>query len=144
MGDSSDNIPGVPKVGPKTAAKWISEYGNLRSVMEHADEIKGKVGEYLRESLEFLPMSYELATIKLDCDTGIDIEELKQQPGDPAELAAYYREFGFSRWYEEVESGEASEDNPPLPQANVDYECVLDSKMSITNACSTVKVSIGG
>jgi DNA polymerase-1 len=128
MGDSSDNIPGVPKVGPKTAAKWIGEYGSLQSVMEHADEIKGKVGEYLRESLVFLPMSYELATIKLDCDTGIDIDELQQQPVDPAELAAYYREFGFSRWYEEVESREASEDNPPLPQANVDYECVLDSK----------------
>ena len=71
MGDSSDNIPGVPKVGPKTAAKWIAEYGSLDSVMQHADEIGGKVGEYLRESLDFLPMSYDLARIRLDCDTGL-------------------------------------------------------------------------
>ncbi len=128
MGDSSDNIPGVPKVGPKTAAKWIEEYGSLQGVMKHANDIGGKVGENLRDSLEFLPMSYELATIKLDCDTGIEIDELQQRPGDPAELAAYYREFGFSRWYEEVEGGEAGEDKSPTPKADVNYECVLDRK----------------
>jgi DNA polymerase-1 len=84
-----DYIPGVPKVGPKTAAKWIGEYGDLNGVMAHAEEIKGKVGEYLRESLNFLPMSYELATIKLDCDTGVSIDELEQQEAEQGALAAY-------------------------------------------------------
>ena len=102
MGDTSDNIPGVPKVGPKTAAKWISEYGDLDAVVVHADDIKGKVGENLRESLGFLPMSYALATIKLDCDTGIRIDELEQGLTDRAALADYYQEFGFTRWYDEL------------------------------------------
>ena len=65
MGDSVDNIPGVPKCGPKTAAKWIGEYGSLDGVIANADKIKGKVGEYLRASLKQLPLSRELTTIKL-------------------------------------------------------------------------------
>ncbi|UCH38448.1 MAG: DNA polymerase I [Gammaproteobacteria bacterium] len=128
MGDSSDNIPGVPKVGPKTAAKWIGEYGSLQAVMEHAEEIKGKIGENLRASLDFLPMSYQLATIKLDCETGISIEELEQQPGDSAALAAFYREFGFTRWYDEVEEGGSDNAIPASPAVDADYQCVLDRK----------------
>ena len=125
MGDSSDNIPGVPKVGPKTAAKWIAEYGSLQGVMEHADDIGGKVGEYLRESLEFLPMSYELATVKLDCDTGTEIDELEQRDPDTALLAALYREYGFNRWLEELgaENGDGAGAENARPDA--EYECVL-------------------
>ena len=132
MGDSSDNIPGVPKVGPKTAAKWISEYGSLQGVMEHADEIKGKVGEYLRESLHFLPMSYELATIKLDCDTGIDINDLKQAEMDRSALADYYQEFGFTRWYDELKSSTGSDSSKPDDSiesgTDSSYECVLEQE----------------
>jgi DNA polymerase-1 len=130
MGDSSDNIPGVPKVGPKTAAKWIAEYGSLQAIMDHAADFKGKIGEYLRESLSFLPMSYELATIKLDCDTGVSIDELQQQAGDPAALAAYYREFGFTRWYDEAADADngAPANLPAAPQVDADYETVLDQK----------------
>jgi len=124
MGDTSDNIPGVPKVGPKTAAKWLAQYGSLQNVMDHAQEIKGKVGEYLRESLEFLPMSYQLATIKLDCDTGTEIGDLVQSSADTAALAEYYQQFGFNRWFEELDSGspatEAAETRP-----TGEYECVL-------------------
>jgi DNA polymerase-1 len=126
MGDSSDNIPGVPKVGPKTAAKWIGEYGDLKAVMAHADEFKGKVGEYLRESLNFLPMSYELATIKLDCETGVRIDELEQQEGDQAALAAYYREYGFTRWYDESESEAGNTAKPAVVKVEANYECVLE------------------
>ena len=75
MGDSSDNIPGVPKVGPKTAAKWLQEYGSLENIVLHAAEIKGKIGENLRDSLAQLPLSYKLATIV--CDV-----KLEQKPGD--------------------------------------------------------------
>jgi len=126
MGDSSDNIPGVPKVGPKTAAKWIGEYGDLKAVMAHADEFKGKVGEYLRESLGFLPMSYELATIKLDCETGVRIDELEQQESDQAALAAYYREYGFTRWYDESESEAGDAAKPAVVKVEANYECVLE------------------
>jgi DNA polymerase-1 len=142
MGDSSDNIPGVPKVGPKTAAKWIAEYGDLDAVIAHADDIPGKVGENLRESLGFLPMSYELATIKLDCDTGIRIDELHPGKSDSAALADYYQEFGFTRWYDELQDAKIapslfsdndadndaendSGNNKPAA-ASASYECVLE------------------
>ena len=126
MGDSSDNIPGVPKVGPKTAAKWIGEYGDLNGVMAHAEEIKGKVGEYLRESLNFLPMSYELATIKLDCDTGVSIDELEQREADQGELAAYYQEYGFTRWYDEVGASAGNAAKPGAAKVDANYESVLE------------------
>ena len=124
MGDASDNIPGVPKVGPKTAAKWLAQYGSLEGVMDHAQEIKGKVGEYLRESLEFLPMSYQLATIKLDCDTGIEIGDLVQSNADTAALAKYYQQFGFNRWLDDLDSGApATEESENKPSG--EYQCVL-------------------
>ena len=68
MGDTVDNIPGVPKVGPKTAAKWLNEFGSLDALMASADEVKGKVGENLRDSLEQLPLSRALTQIKCDLD----------------------------------------------------------------------------
>jgi len=126
MGDSSDNIPGVPKVGPKTAAKWIGEYGDLNGVMAHAEEFKGKVGEYLRESLSFLPMSYELATIKLDCDTGVNIDELEQQEADQGALAAHYQEYGFTRWYDEVGANANHKAKSGAAKIDTNYECVLE------------------
>ena len=124
MGDSADNIPGVPKVGPKTAAKWIAQYGSMQAVIDHADEIKGKVGENLRDSLDFLPMSYELATIKLDCETGVEIDDLVQGEADSAMLAVYYQQYGFSRWIDDIEGSVV--DTPATPEAiEGDYECVL-------------------
>ena len=123
MGDSSDNIPGVPKVGPKTAAKWIAEYDSLESVMQHASEIPGKVGENLRESLEFLPMSYELATIKMDCDTGFAIDELEQQGEDSGSLSALYMEYGFTRWLDDLDSSNIA--GSTVQKAPGEYECIL-------------------
>ena len=125
MGDTSDNIPGVPKVGPKTAAKWLAQYETLQGVMEHADEIKGKVGENLRDSLDFLPMSYQLATIKLDCDCDIEIEELVQSQGDSGSLAAFYQQFGFNRWYDELGSQPATTIAQAEPKKASQYDCIL-------------------
>ena len=122
MGDSSDNIPGVPKVGPKTAAKWIAEYGSLEAVIKNADQIKGKVGENLRESLDFLPMSYELATIKMDCDTGLTIDQIARGEEDKAALARLYREYGFTRWLDELDTGTPLHNEPQQKGA---YECIL-------------------
>ncbi len=90
VGDSSDNIPGVPKVGPKTAAKWLQQYGTLARLIEHAAEIPGKVGESLRENLSELEVSRKLATI--DCEVAIDVvpEDLRPSPPDVAALQALY------------------------------------------------------
>ncbi|MDH3778066.1 MAG: DNA polymerase I, partial [Gammaproteobacteria bacterium] len=77
VGDTSDNIPGVPKVGAKTAAKWLNLYDSADGIVEHVEEIKGKVGESLRDNVEQLHLSRELATIKRDVELDVGIEDLK-------------------------------------------------------------------
>ncbi len=102
IGDTVDNIPGVPKVGPKTAVKWLTAYGSLDGVMKHADEIKGKVGENLRNTLEQLPLSYQLATIKCDVELEIGLDDLKMNPPDYELLREFYQQFEFKTWLREV------------------------------------------
>jgi DNA polymerase-1 len=92
VGDSSDNIPGVPKVGPKTAAKWLNAYGNLDAIVAHADDIQGKVGESLRANLTQLELSRRLATIRRDVPIGLAPGELKRRPIDVEALSALYRQ----------------------------------------------------
>ncbi|MDO9169473.1 MAG: DNA polymerase I [Methylobacter sp.] len=106
IGDTVDNIPGVPKVGPKTAAKWLGHYQTLENLVAHADEITGKIGENLRASLDQLPLSKQLTTIKCDLNLPYSIEDLKQQPMDKAELKNLLAELGFSSWLKML-------DNPP-------------------------------
>ncbi len=86
VGDTSDNIPGVPGVGPKTAAKWLAEYGDLDNLRDHAEEIGGKVGERFRETLDKLPLYKALVTIKCDVELPADPDELVVRPVDPARL----------------------------------------------------------
>ena len=76
VGDAIDNVPGVEKVGPKTAAKWLQEYGSLDAVVQNADKIKGVAGENLRKALDWLPTGRQLLTIKTDCDLGGWVEGL--------------------------------------------------------------------
>ncbi|HEC15125.1 MAG TPA: DNA polymerase I [Sedimenticola sp.] len=97
IGDSVDNIPGVPKCGPKTAAKWLQTYGSLDGVMAHADEIKGKVGENLRNSLEQLPLARELTTIRRDLDLDRGPEDLKPAAPDKERLRELYSRIESSR-----------------------------------------------
>ena len=87
MGDKSDNIPGVAGVGPKTAVKWLEQYGSLEGIKQHAAEIKGKVGDNLRASLDQLPLSYQLATIKCDVQLDIAPDDLALQEPNTKELA---------------------------------------------------------
>src|SRR6266550_8486556 len=75
-GDSVDNVPGVPKVGPKTAAKWLAQYGNLDNVIAHANEISGVIGENLRQSIEWLPQGRRLLTVKTDCELPVEPTDL--------------------------------------------------------------------
>ena len=98
MGDSADNIPGVPKVGPKTAAKWLAKYQTLENLVACADEIKGKVGESLRASLADLPLSKQLTTIKCDLDLPYQIEDLRCSQADNAALQERVSALGFSAW----------------------------------------------
>ena len=128
-GDSSDNIPGVPKVGPKTAAKWLATYGSLDNIMAHAGDIKGKVGESLREHLDRLPLSRELTTILCDVELDTGPEALQVQAPDVDQLRALYTDLGFTRLLEElgsepVESGEAGKNTSPEVD-EPDYETVL-------------------
>lgn len=122
VGDTSDNIPGVPKCGPKTAVKWLTEYDSLEGIMSHADEIKGKVGEYLRESLEILPVSYQLATIKLDVELPCGVEDLTFSEPDEAALRELYLNYEFRQWVDELSVADAA---PEQTQRQQDYDLVL-------------------
>ena len=102
IGDTSDNVPGVPKVGPKTAVKWLDKYGSLDSVMENADAIKGKVGENLRATLEQLPLSRTLVTIKTDVELEQTPEQLHIKPADKEKLKILFQELEFKTWLGEV------------------------------------------
>ncbi|WP_301673897.1 MULTISPECIES: DNA polymerase I [Neisseria] len=108
MGDKVDNVPGVEKCGPKTAVKWLEAYGSLAGVMEHAAEIKGKVGENLRAALPRLPLSYDLVTIKTDVDLHTElsdgIESLRRTAPKWAQLVVDFKRWGFRTWLKEAES----------------------------------------
>jgi len=104
IGDSVDNIPGVPKVGPKTAAKWLADYQTLENLMAHANNIKGKIGENLRNSLGQLPLAKQLTTIRCDLPLPYQLDDLKQQPCDKAELKRLLAELGFSAWLKMLEN----------------------------------------
>ncbi|MFK7915322.1 MAG: DNA polymerase I [Pseudomonadales bacterium] len=125
MGDTVDNIPGVPKVGPKTAAKWLNEHGDLDSIMANADAIKGKVGENLRASLEQLPLSRALTTIKCDVELPQSIAELIPAEPDQEALLELFTRYEFKGWIDEL--GVAG-DSAASSDVERNYECVTDQK----------------
>jgi DNA polymerase-1 len=105
VGDSVDNIPGVEKVGPKTAAKWLGQYDTLEGVMAHAGEITGVVGENLRKALPWLHTARSLVTVKTDVALDFELDALAPQPPDREKLRALFARFGFKTWLREIESG---------------------------------------
>lgn len=105
MGDSVDNIPGVPKCGPKTAAKWLAEYGSLDGVIAHADAIGGKIGEALREALPRLPLNRELTTIKTDVALHAGPADLHLRDRDVEALRVLYARYGFNQALKELDGG---------------------------------------
>ncbi len=134
MGDSSDNIPGVPKVGPKTAAKWLGIYETLDNLIENAEQIKGKIGENLRASLDQLPLSQDLTTIKCNLGLPYTMADLKCQAPDKAELKQQLEQLGFSAWIRVLDApstatessltaNNESEDRPE--DINKEYETIL-------------------
>jgi DNA polymerase-1 len=103
IGDTVDNVPGVAKVGPKTALKWLHQYGTLDAVIQHAQDIGGVVGENLRNSLDWLPQARTLLTIRCDVPLPLGIPDLLPQPQNIAELAALFTRFDFKTWRRELE-----------------------------------------
>lgn len=140
MGDKADNIPGVEKCGPKTAAKWLGEYGSLEGVIANADKVGGKIGENLRSALAQLPVSYELATIKCDVALPQALSEITATEPNNEELLALFTQHEFKSWIKEL-SGEASASTPTASgvtvqasevyiaeqRLDVQYETVLDT-----------------
>ena len=123
MGDTSDNIPGVPKVGPKTAAKWLTDYGTLAGVIARADEIGGKVGENLRASLDVLPLSKQLTTIKCDVPLDVGVEDLVPTPMDVERLRVLYEQYEFRPWLDELPKNEQA---VAAAEAEKHYETITD------------------
>lgn len=134
MGDKSDNIPGVPSVGPKTAAKWLNEYDSLDELIKHADAIKGKVGEKLREHLEQLPLASELTTIRCDLDLDVSIDDLQIQSPDSQRLKQLYTELEFKSWLKKLDADQDDEEqqavsvNADVIEEQHKYEAILSKK----------------
>ncbi|MDA8561933.1 DNA polymerase I [Gammaproteobacteria bacterium] len=118
-GDTSDNIPGIPNVGPKTAVKWLKEYGNLDGVILNANNIKGKVGENLRSNLNQLNLAKELVTIKKDISLDFDIKDLKLQQPNNHDLIKIYEDLEFKNWLKLISNEKSKE------SVNKNYETIL-------------------
>jgi DNA polymerase-1 len=127
IGDTSDNVPGVPKVGPKTAVKWLAEYTDLDAIVENADNIKGKIGENLRASLEQLPLSRELVTIKCDLELGLDADALAIRPADRDALINWYKRLEFKTWLSELLDEQQGDPQTTGSDdvSSVEYETIL-------------------
>ena len=106
-GDAVDNVPGVPKVGPKTAAKWLAQYGTLDAIVAHADEIPGVIGENLRATRDWLPTGKKLLTVKTDCTLPLALADLALRAPEKDKLRALYERFDFKSWLRDVDDGSA-------------------------------------
>ena len=109
-GDAVDNVPGVPKVGPKTAAKWLAQYGTLDAVIAHAAEIPGVVGENLRATIPWLPTGKKLLTVKSDCALPLTLADLALRAPEKDRLRSLYDRFEFKSWLRDVDAGNAAPD----------------------------------
>ena len=122
IGDKSDNIPGVDKVGPKTAVKWLNEYKNIEGIKKNAESIGGKVGENLRSSIETLDLAHELVKIKTDVPLEITIEDLAVSESDAEQLSEVYKELEFNSWLQEVP------EKIVKTEVNSSYVCISTEK----------------
>ena len=123
IGDKSDNVPGVEKVGPKTAVKWLDEFGDIDGIKSNAESIGGKVGENLRASLETLDLAHQLVKIKTDVELDLGIEDLKVGEPNSKELSKIYKELEFNAWLQEVPERQATS-----PKINKSYKCITTKK----------------
>ncbi|MDH5261352.1 MAG: DNA polymerase I [Gammaproteobacteria bacterium] len=125
IGDTSDNIPGVPKVGAKTAAKWLNEYDSADGIVRNADDIKGKVGDSLRENIDQLRLSQQLATIRQDIDLDLGIEDLSPSAADLKRLRELYGHFELRSLLGQLDDGVDAPAAAVNEKSGTDYETVL-------------------
>ena len=125
-GDSVDNVPGIPKCGPKTAAKWLNAYGTLDGVVASANDIGGKIGETFREHMHVLPLSKALVTIKTDCELPVGLEELSRSGPDLERLTALYTELELNQFLKQLSNASTSiRTSVEIPAVvDTDYELV--------------------
>ncbi len=121
MGDTSDNIPGVPKVGPKTAAKWLNEYDSLENLVANAEHIGGKVGDNLRAHVPQLKLNQTLTTIRCDLDLTFSLADYQRQPIQQEALVDALTHWEFSSWLKNLPHAKS---NTPATQ----YHCITDPK----------------
>jgi len=139
MGDSSDNIPGVPKCGPKTAVKWLVEYKDIDNLLVNQDKIGGKIGENLRASVDQLAMSKDLATIRCDLELGIMLNDLQVTPEKHDELVSLYQELEFTSFLNAMGVAALDGDDTATPVVERNYsiistEAELDSWIEKLNS----------
>ncbi len=132
VGDAVDNVPGVDKVGPKTAVKWLGQYDSLDGVIANAEQIKGVVGDNLRKALDWLPKARELVTVKIDCDLREHIaafpDALGTKEEDRDQLIDFFKRYGFRSWLRELmaQAQEAAADAAPEARASVQQAGLFD------------------
>jgi len=127
VGDAVDNVPGVAKVGPKTAVKWLDQYGSLDAIVEHAAEIGGAVGENLRKHLDFLPLGRKLVTVACELDLPLHLADLAPRPPDQAKLSELYGRLEFRGWLRNAQAAAPAAPAPdPVKNATDNYEAILD------------------
>ena len=152
IGDAVDNVPGVPKAGPKTANKWLAEFGDLDNLMANADQVKGVVGENLRATLPWLPQARQLITVKTDCDLSPylpNLDHLLAKPEDAPLLRELFERYAFKTWLRDVEkklTGDRSDEassldlaGSPLPQEVGRGDANLTSRQAGAIASSPTK-----
>jgi DNA polymerase-1 len=128
VGDAVDNVPGVDKVGPKTAVKWLTQYGSLDEVVSHADEIGGKVGENLRTALPWLPTARTLVTLDRNLDLPVGIDDLAPVSEQAEHLAELYSRLGFRSWLRELQKRDVTQE-----ESNVDVQVAdIPDKRAVT------------
>ena len=140
IGDKSDNVPGVDKVGPKTAVKWLNEYSDIEGVKENSESIGGKVGENLRSSIEMLDLAHELVKIKTDVELELGIEDLARSEPDTEKLTEIYEELEFNAWLQE-----APEKKATTTKVNSSYICISSQDLLekvIKNASKAKTIAI--
>ena len=123
VGDTSDNIPGVPKVGPKTAVKWLSEFKNLQGIIDNADSLTGVVGQNFRDSIQDLDRNVELVTLKKDVDLKVSLEDLLKAEENQEELNKLFASLEFKTWIKSSRS--SGSEIPKAPKSKKEYQAVL-------------------
>ena len=140
VGDSSDNIPGVPKAGPKTAVKWLKEFKNLKGIIKNADSLTGVVGQNFRDSIPDLDRNIELVTLKRDVDIGVSLESLLKATEDQEELNKLFASLEFKTWIKS--SSDSSDEKPKNTNTKKEYQSVLKEKELIAWAKKIEKCKV--